>query len=973
MKTALLFPAGSTIFTCAADIGSKAPTEFRIFVKGVNATTKGDFLFDDKAAKQVMATYLKMAGKDRQRRITFDYDHGALQQNPIDPSKAGKSAGNCELELRDGELWAVDVVWTPDAKKGIEDGEWPYISPAFAKDKDNRPTWLINIAITANPATHGLDQLAVAANVLEDAENCVKMALDETRKSMAARLAIVNVADAKPVSSDPRNMAHPALTAPLSWYFEDPTRTGWQGAIEDDESTWIAFIAMNGTGILWTARDSNGMPNGEPLQFFRTDLIREQGAKPPSGIEVPPGASIPEVNDSSQLAVAPPAEAAPVVEAPAAEVIETDFAKLSHEAVISAAPMSTYDYDYGRCNAREMADIFAADATLTAGDAPDHPAATAPLTGRYTDPLTEGSARWLGFIEPINKEWIAFVSMGGLCYLWVARMGAGSSHGAGIGVPLIFKRKWETLSVLDAKASCDDKSVAKLHDVRIALAGAWAFHDRSKDASYAADTAEAVTSLSVEACDLAAGLLARGMKASSVDALGAVPYRGYPVDDSAPWDPDAATHRLRLWSSKDSSGDTETLDFEKYQRGFAYCRSGQEQTLTGYLLPHHDVQHGELVTIKRAVQMAAAAIQGTRVSLDTSTIPPGDLTAIREHIAQHYHQWGAKTPWESQQAKEAVNAMHSKLSDFAKSKTLTAAKLKTKLAKTDPSFTDEELSGLFGEDESKHTAAAVAKMDKALKTLAADPEDNPFAKHSVVTESASIVALGAALGMGLQATELDVVKGVGVVLAGLQSLNILTGKNSIAESLAQVDKWKEGDAAGKTAISELNTAKKSAEKAEALSVIAKFESEGRLTPAQKGKAVDHFDKGGMLALNVYLEDRPVIQGLGQPTITPHTAEAVAALNAAGQLPGVATQKTAIEQHNAQQPAAGEKPAATGAVTDAEVLQLSNLSSMMGLAKGFGKNPGRDNASYLEWCKDQLADPQTLSAYRAEAASFRTTF
>ena len=1120
MKKSLLFPEGSVICTLTSDLNSKAPTEFRIFKSGQNETTKGAFLFDAQAAKQVLATYVQM-----NRRCTVDYEHGSLQQNPIDPSKSGKAAGSFALELRDsGELWAVDCRWTPDAIREISEGIFIFTSPAFSRGKDNRPIWLINVSLTNNPATWSAAELILAASALFEAESCIAAAaLSDLRASLSAYLTaipvavslsslanvdattlsvLVSQADCRSIASDPRNVAHPCLTAPLSWSFSpspssDPSSptasltatTGWQGAIEDESATWIAFVALNGAAILWTQRTDDGLPTGEPFSFFRTDLIKDHSALAPSPIEVPNSAGIPKITKPGMPSTTPLALAATLEPTGSASVTATasstpaplegspmptggvttldalvppvmvdgackfavgqrvevsgkphmpgqtmgtvaiaqvtdvygirfdampdmlhkwyvgaelsdatgkplqpvsgvqsmsskntspvavDFTALSYDGPVASAcsPMGCNDYDYKRANAREVADCFVNDPTLAevSDTPPDHPAATSPLTGRYLDPLTAGVGRWLGYIEPLSKTWIAFVAMDGKCYLWEQRQGLGdnrslgSNEGAGIGVPTIFMRTWETLSATSSRIASEDKDAAKLYSTRVALNGAWAFYESAKvaNATYLSDASNAVTTLSTQASILAATLLAKGFSEAAVTQLGAIPFRGYPIDDTSPWDPDGATHRLRMWSSKDGTGDTGTIDFDKYSRGFAYCFMGQEQVLTGYVLPHHDVQHGELVTVKKAVQIAAAMIQGTRVALDVTSIPPGDVTAIREHIASHYHQWGAKTPWESQ-AKEAV-AMHAKLTDtLSKNKSLSAAKLKAKMLKAEPSFTDEECSGLFGEDESKHTALAVNKMMKALAVLDATMTED--VKANVVGENASIVALGAALGMGLAATELDVVKGFSAVIGSLQVLNAMTGKSTIQESIAQIDKWREGDTAGKVAISELSAAKKGAEKEGALAMIARFESEGRLTPVMKNKAIAHFDTGGMLALNVYLEEREVIAGLGKPEITPHSAAAVAALNAVGALPGATTPQMAVDAAKAAVVApAVVALAATGEVTDAEVLQISKLSTMSGLGKAFGKNPERGGADYMAFVKEQLADPTTLSAFRAE--------
>lgn len=142
-------------------VDGKAPTELRLFRAGKNPSTKGDFLFDQKAAKAVMAEFRRMG----RSWVSIDYDHGQLQKSPVDPSASGKSAGRASLEVRDGELWATNIRWTPAAQAAIEAGEWPAISPAFAHSDDGRPTWLINFAITGNPSLHSPAEL-IAANIL---------------------------------------------------------------------------------------------------------------------------------------------------------------------------------------------------------------------------------------------------------------------------------------------------------------------------------------------------------------------------------------------------------------------------------------------------------------------------------------------------------------------------------------------------------------------------------------------------------------------------------------------------------------------------------------------------------------------------------------------------------------------------------------------------------------------------------------
>jgi hypothetical protein len=136
--------------------GGAPPTEFRLFKAGVNETTKGDFLFDDAAAAAVMAAYRKHAVG-----LAIDLEHLSLDADRVnyDPDARGWA----DLEVRNGELWAVNVKWTPDGEQRLTEKRQRYVSPAFTTDNDGRINEVWNVAICAMPATHGAPAL-VAAN-----------------------------------------------------------------------------------------------------------------------------------------------------------------------------------------------------------------------------------------------------------------------------------------------------------------------------------------------------------------------------------------------------------------------------------------------------------------------------------------------------------------------------------------------------------------------------------------------------------------------------------------------------------------------------------------------------------------------------------------------------------------------------------------------------------------------------------------
>lgn len=139
-------------------MGSELPTEFRIFTAGAVETTKGTFTFDEEAAASVMAEYAAH-GID----LMIDYDHASLASMSIDPAQAGKAAGWFNIELRDGELWAVNVRWNPPAAAALRNKEWRFMSPAFSVDDSGRVIDLLNVAITNMPATRQLTPLVAAS------------------------------------------------------------------------------------------------------------------------------------------------------------------------------------------------------------------------------------------------------------------------------------------------------------------------------------------------------------------------------------------------------------------------------------------------------------------------------------------------------------------------------------------------------------------------------------------------------------------------------------------------------------------------------------------------------------------------------------------------------------------------------------------------------------------------------------------
>ena len=123
------------------------PTQFRIFRKGVNTSTKGTVVFDDKAAAAVMADYNRH-GAD----LMMDLEHLSVAKDS--PNYNPNAMAWFKLTLRNGELWATDVRYTPEGAKRLTEKSQRYISPLFMVEKaTKRVVQIINSALTALPAS----------------------------------------------------------------------------------------------------------------------------------------------------------------------------------------------------------------------------------------------------------------------------------------------------------------------------------------------------------------------------------------------------------------------------------------------------------------------------------------------------------------------------------------------------------------------------------------------------------------------------------------------------------------------------------------------------------------------------------------------------------------------------------------------------------------------------------------------------
>lgn len=142
--------------------------------------------------------------------------------------------------------------------------------------------------------------------------------------------------------------------------------------------------------------------------------------------------------------------------------------------------------------------------------------------------------------------------------------------------------------------------------------------------------------------------------------MSAVAYKDYPLVD-VKWDATDARKKLAKWASSDGSGDKDTIDWGKYAQGFAWYDASDPENFGSYKLPHHTVEGGKLVTVKKGVEAAAAVLQGGRGGADIDNV-----AEVKKHLASHYHQWGGKAPWEAEQTRRSPKESKMKTHPLAK-------------------------------------------------------------------------------------------------------------------------------------------------------------------------------------------------------------------------------------------------------------------------------------------------------------------
>jgi phage I-like protein len=130
------------------------PTSFILFKRGINSTTKGDFIYDDLSEKLIKAEDASY-GND----YSIDYNHQEVNEILTGPIP---SAGWFKLDFREDGLYANVIRWTNKAIELIKNREYRYTSPVFNVNADNVIVSFYNVSLVNVPATNNLPALIAA-------------------------------------------------------------------------------------------------------------------------------------------------------------------------------------------------------------------------------------------------------------------------------------------------------------------------------------------------------------------------------------------------------------------------------------------------------------------------------------------------------------------------------------------------------------------------------------------------------------------------------------------------------------------------------------------------------------------------------------------------------------------------------------------------------------------------------------------
>lgn len=154
--------------TLSIDLNGRVPSEIQLTPDGLFRAKDGrpqnlnGWFVDADIASRVIAL-----AENQKNPFCIDYDHKVLTAQ--NTSAKGVAAGWFKtLEYREGVgIFAVDVAWTKEAARHIQESEYRFISPVFTFNKKTGAIeQILMCAITNNPALDGMKDLTALAQDL---------------------------------------------------------------------------------------------------------------------------------------------------------------------------------------------------------------------------------------------------------------------------------------------------------------------------------------------------------------------------------------------------------------------------------------------------------------------------------------------------------------------------------------------------------------------------------------------------------------------------------------------------------------------------------------------------------------------------------------------------------------------------------------------------------------------------------------
>lgn len=122
----------------------------------------------------------------------------------------------------------------------------------------------------------------------------------------------------------------------------------------------------------------------------------------------------------------------------------------------------------------------------------------------------------------------------------------------------------------------------------------------------------------------------------TVVSKAAVPFASCHDISEAPWNGDEDIAAIRKHCSKGNTGKKEDMDWAAYEKFFTWCDSSNPHDFGSYKMPHHKIENGKFVLLRKKLGMNVAELHGGRAG--GLAVPESDLAGITAHLRKHYEE-----------------------------------------------------------------------------------------------------------------------------------------------------------------------------------------------------------------------------------------------------------------------------------------------------------------------------------------------